>query len=172
MCDYSLHSVKNRLAVEGEPLFVHKFHTGSKGLASMTDLRTVQNQSPVPRGLGMWAKFKAWCDKNLGMSREHIARSLPAVCIPPGARLEVVGIPSHIQKEFKLRECEDATFTQLSADPFRYRDALRFNNGQEVLIQQLNEGLQVKVLCLTLAEEIPEPQHAAKRVRELVSVRY
>jgi hypothetical protein len=159
MCDYSLHSVKNRLAVEGEPLFVHKFHTGSKGLASMTDLRTLQHQSPVPRGAGVWAKFKAWCDQNLGMSREHIARSLPAV-------------PTHIQKEFKLRECEDATFTQLSADPFRYRDALRFNNGQEVLIQQLNEGLQVKVLCLSLAEETPEPQNASKRARELVTVRY
>ena len=32
MCDYSLHSINNRLAVEGEDLVVHRFITGSIGL--------------------------------------------------------------------------------------------------------------------------------------------
>ena len=45
MCDYSLHGIKNRLANEGEQLFIHRFHTGSKGLASVTDLR----KSKLPR---------------------------------------------------------------------------------------------------------------------------
>ena len=34
MCDYSLAGVPNRLAVEGEQLVVHRFPTGSVGLAS------------------------------------------------------------------------------------------------------------------------------------------
>ena len=34
MCDYSLAGIPNRLAVEGEELAVHRFPTGSIGLAS------------------------------------------------------------------------------------------------------------------------------------------
>jgi hypothetical protein len=34
MCDYSLAGIPNRLAVEGEQLIVHRFSTGSLGLAS------------------------------------------------------------------------------------------------------------------------------------------
>src|SRR6266571_868147 len=34
MCDYYLAAVPNRLAVEGEQLVVHRFSTGSLGLAS------------------------------------------------------------------------------------------------------------------------------------------
>ena len=34
MCDYSLAGISNRLAVEGEQLIVHRFSTGSLGLAS------------------------------------------------------------------------------------------------------------------------------------------
>ena len=50
MCDYSLHGIKNRLANEGEHLFVHKFHTGSKGLASVTDLKNLEKPAPAPAG--------------------------------------------------------------------------------------------------------------------------
>ena len=34
MCDYSLAGISNRLAVESEELVIHRFHTGSIGLAS------------------------------------------------------------------------------------------------------------------------------------------
>ena len=44
MCDYSLHGVKNRLANEGDQLFIHMFHTGSKGLASVADLRGLEKR--------------------------------------------------------------------------------------------------------------------------------
>ena len=33
MCDSSLTGIPNRLAVEGEQLVVHRFHTGFVGLA-------------------------------------------------------------------------------------------------------------------------------------------
>lgn len=35
MCDYSLAHFRSRLAVEGEPLVVHRFPSGSRGLASL-----------------------------------------------------------------------------------------------------------------------------------------
>jgi hypothetical protein len=49
MCDYSLYGIKNRLANEGEQLFIHRFHTGSKGLASVTDLRNLEKPAPARR---------------------------------------------------------------------------------------------------------------------------
>jgi hypothetical protein len=35
-----------------------------------------------------------------------------------------------------------------------YRDAVRFNNGKEVLLQDLCEGQQVTVVALSLDEEL------------------
>ncbi|HZF39898.1 MAG TPA: hypothetical protein VE715_13810 [Blastocatellia bacterium] len=43
-----------------------------------------------------------------------------------------------------------------SSAPFRYRDAIRFNNGQEILLQKLSDGLRMDVLSLALAEEAPK----------------
>ncbi len=160
MCDYSLHGVKNRLANEGEQLFVHKFHTGSKGLASVTDLRSLGK--PAPAGAGVWAKFKCWVENQRRWINDDLKRALPAVCIPPGARLHVDGITSSMQKQFGLGPREEVTFVQLTAEPFRYRDAIRFNNGQVVLLQKLSDGLSMDVLSLALVEEIPAPKPAAR----------
>ncbi len=41
MCDYSLMTVPNRLAREGEKLIFHRFPTGSMGLASQSDFDPV-----------------------------------------------------------------------------------------------------------------------------------
>ena len=35
---------------------------------------------------------------------------------------------------------------------YRHRDAVRFANGYEVLLQRLEEGQRVKVLCLSGAD--------------------
>jgi hypothetical protein len=100
-----------------------------------------------------------------------LKRALPAVCIPPGARLQVDGIPAPLQKQFGVGACEEVTFVQLTAEPFRYRDAIRFKNGQEVLLQKLSDGLKMDVLSLALAEEIPAPERAARSsILEQVSV--
>ena len=40
MCDYSLYTLHSRLATECEQLVVHRFQTGSVGLASPSDLMT------------------------------------------------------------------------------------------------------------------------------------
>jgi hypothetical protein len=83
----------------------------------------------------------------------------------------VDGIPALMQKQFGVGAREEVTFVQLTAEPFRYRDAIRFNNGQEILLQKLADGLRMDVLCLTLAEEIPAPKPAARySIQELISV--
>jgi len=171
MCDYSLHGIKNRLANEGEHLCVHKFHTGSKGLASVTDLKNLEKPAPAPAGAGIWARFKCWVENQRRWINDDLKRALPAVCIPPGARLQVDGIPAPLQKQFGVGPCEEVTFVQLTAEPLRYRDAIRFNNGQEVLLQKLSDGLRMDVLSLALAEEIPVPKPAARSsILEQVSV--
>ena len=169
MCDYSLHGVKNRLANEGEQLFVHKFHTGSKGLASVADLRGLEKTAPA--GAGVWARFKCWVESQRRWINDDLKIALPAVCIPPGARLHVVGIPPPMQKQFGLGPHEEVTFVQLTAEPFRYRDAIRFQNGQVILLQRLSDGLRMEVMSLALVEEIPAPKPAARSsILELVGV--
>jgi hypothetical protein len=76
-----------------------------------------------------------------------------AVCIPPGARLLLGDIPEDVQKSFGVGGSEEVTFTQLTATPNRYRDAVRFKNGREILLQRLNQGQRVRVLQLSLVEE-------------------
>ena len=172
MCDYSLYGVKNRLANEGEQLFIHRFHTGSKGLASVTDLRNLEKPAPAPAGAGVWAKIKCWVENQKRWINDDLKRALPAVCIPPGARLHVDGIMAPMQKQFGVGPREDVTFVQLTAEPFRYRDAIRFNNGHVVLLQKLSDGLRMDVLCLSLAVEAPEPKPAARSsILEQISVR-
>ena len=77
-----------------------------------------------------------------------------AVCIPPGARLNLHDLPVRLQRALDVRADETVTFTQLSAAAHTYRDAFRFSNGAVIRLQELNEGLRVTVLDLSLAEEL------------------
>ena len=130
MCDYSLAHFPNRLAVEGEQLVVHRFKTGTLGLAPAC-FSLKQILSPD---------------------------STPAVCVPPGARLLVQDIPERLQQALNVGSVEEATFVEQSADAFRYRDAVRFGNGHEILLQQLASGQRVLVLSLDTGEsETTEP---------------
>jgi hypothetical protein len=142
MCDYSLCGIPNRLAAEGEELVVHKFTTGSMGLASPADL-------PVPEALrepavkrSFWESFKSFFEP----SRQPAVA--PAVCIPPGAHLILKDIPVDMQRQCRVSDEEGVVFTQLSADVNSYRDAIRFNNGFQMRLQDLREGMRVEVLSL------------------------
>ena len=104
------------------------FHTGSKGLASATDLRNLEKTAPA--GAGVWSRLEYWVENQLRWINSDLKRALPAVCIPPGARLHVDGIPSPMQKRFGVGPREEVTFVQLTAEPFRYRDAIRFANDE------------------------------------------
>jgi len=135
MCDYSLAGLPSRLAVEGEQLVVHRFTTGTLGLAS-----------PSP-----------------SLSRWWSAKQTPAVCIPPGARLLLREIPKDLQQQLGVTGTEEVAFLQLSATPYQFRDAVRFNNGREILLQKLQCGQQLKVVSLSSGDSERE-EH--KRLEE------
>ena len=125
MCDYSLAGIPNRLAVEGEELVIHRFHTGSIGLASPCT----------------------------SVSRWWSARQTPAICVPPGARLILHDVPERLQHDLAVGPIEEVTFVQLSATPYQFRDAVRFSNGREIRLQELSEGMRARVLKMSLPED-------------------
>jgi hypothetical protein len=143
MCDYSLMSIPNRLAVEGENLIAHRFTTGTMGLASPSDVHRVAVAPQTPTS-DVWSRLK------------HLRDKTPApavcVCIPPGARLILHDIPERLQHDLAIGPIEDVTFVQLSATEYVHRDAIRFQNGREVLLQKLSEGQRVRVLDMSATD--------------------
>jgi hypothetical protein len=144
MCDYSLMAFPNRLARDGEELTAHRFPSGTMGFVSKSDAKTGRGLK-LERPASLWAVLRS-------VFEEPKTRSLPAVCIPPGSRVMVKDISPQLQREIDVRPVEEATFTQTTASPFRYRDALRFRNGREVSLQRLREGQRVRVLDLSCAD--------------------
>jgi hypothetical protein len=147
MCDYSLCGIPNRLAAEGEELVVHRFSTGSMGLASRADLRLREPVREIARKQSFWQSLKSFFEPTFEKP------VIPAVCIPPGAHLILKDIPGDLQRQCNVAEEEGVMFTQLNAEANSYRDAIRFNNGYRMRLQDLREGMRVEVLSLANAEE-------------------
>lgn len=148
MCDYSLHAIPNRLAVEGEQLVTHRFPTSSIGLASPADLEKANRARQHAAGRkSWWMALKSWVNP-----RPLTVEQVPAVCIPPGARLRMQGIPRDLQQGLGAGPSEEVTFVELSASAYRYRDGIRFENGREILLQYLDEGLRMDVVSLASSE--------------------
>jgi len=146
MCDYSLMAMPNRLAREGELLVSHRFPTGSLGLASPADLKRACPPQPLTR--------KSWWRRTMEFFDPPRTDPAPAVCIPPGARLELQDIPVRLQQELEVGPVEIVTFTQITAAVNSYRDAVQFSNGRRTRLQELREGQRVRVLDLSAAEEL------------------
>lgn len=157
MCDYSLHVYPNRLAVDGEELVVHRFGGTSLGLASPADLQTVMDRTERET---FWCKIKQWFK-----AQWELQPNVPAVCVPPGARLMLADIPKGLRRELGVGEIEEVKFVQTGAEANTYRDAVRFENGREILLQALHEGQRVLVLSLE-----PKETLAATRRRPEVQV--
>ena len=150
MCDYSLHVYPNRLADEGEELVLHRFGGASIGLASPSDLRpiiTASSCDPTSKKSWSWATIKEWFLANRPQGQPD--KRTPAVCVPPGARLLLKDIPKALQRELGVGEVEEVKFVEISADVNTYRDAVRFKNGCQLLLQALREGQRVTVVSLT-----------------------
>jgi hypothetical protein len=64
MCDYSLAHYPNRLAVEGEQLVVHRFSSGTVGLASPR--QELSSPSQNPKGFRSIAQFVFLQGRNFG----------------------------------------------------------------------------------------------------------
>jgi hypothetical protein len=152
MCDYSLHTFPNRLAADGEGLVVHRFCAGSLGLASPADLGPVISAARSDK-FWSWSSIKSWFQAQ-GPQWEAQNR-IPAVCVPPGARLVVRDIPKRLQRELSVSETEEVVFVQTTAEANAYRDAIRFHNCRQILLQELREGQRVRVLSTGVTELEP-----------------
>ena len=144
MCDYSLVGVPNRLAQEGEDLVTYRFRTGSLGLAPAG---TCTQAGGAGTRTGFWSMLKAFV-------RGEPSQAV-AVCVAPGARLLLGDIPQQLQQSLGVGPAEEVTFTQLTATPHMYRDAFRFKNGAELLLQRLTEGQRVRILDCGCTSESP-----------------
>jgi len=142
MCDYSLYAEPNRLVREAEQLMVYKFPTGSLGLASVPDVQRYEMELQQAPKLTLWQRFM--CCLQLDSAESKI----PAVCVPPGAHLILKAIPHPMRQRYGLEREEGVVFTQISADVNSYRDAVRFSNGVQIRLQELQEGQLVEVLSL------------------------
>jgi hypothetical protein len=146
MCDYSLHGLPNRLAVEGEELVTHRFSTGAIGLTSPAELcRAAKARSRSGRK-GFWAAIKE-------AVLPPVFPEGSAVCIPPGARLRMMDIPLGLQRELGVGPAETVTFTQTTDMPNTYHDAVLFENGRQILLQMLKEGQRIRVLSLGSSDD-------------------
>ena len=147
MCDYSLMNFPNRLANEGEVLVTHKFSTGSIGFVSLAELRSAR-QIAQCAPIGLWSKLRTF------FAAPEVKPPVPAVCIPPGARLKVQSVPEPTRRALHAEQGEEFTFTQVTASWNQFRDALRTRRGQEILLQKVGVGLQIEIVSLALAEEV------------------
>jgi hypothetical protein len=149
MCDYSLMGFPNRLAVSGEELVVHRFPTNSLGLVCCP------SQAPAANGRraglrSLWPALKSWLQ---GPGSEIVA-----VCIPPGSQLLLRDTPAHLRAQLRVGSVEEVIFTQITANAYAHRDAVRFDNGCELSLQHLIVGQRVRVLSVSgeLMQTAPE----------------
>jgi hypothetical protein len=156
MCDYSLLSVPNRLAKDGDQLVVHRFHTGVIGLVAAE----VETRPAAKDATGWWPKIVAWLQGSVSTTDPCV------VCVPPCAQLTLHDIPVALQRQYGVSGDEDVTFTQIGADAYRHRDAVRFFNGHEVLLQALTPGQRVVVRSLSGHDEDSVPGKPSTRVLE------
>ena len=142
MCDYSLMSFPNRLAHAGEDLVVHRFCSGSIGLAAPAELVAHPLKGGCPEASpkrSFWTRLRDFFQ----LGPEH---PVTAVCIPPCSRLALHRLPARLQAGLGVLAEEEVVFEQLSAEANQYRDAVRFGNGRVLRLQELPEDLQVTVL--------------------------
>lgn len=87
-----------------------------------------------------------------------------AVCIPAESKLLLEGIGEVAQKAHGIGAVEEVAMTRLeNAGP--YKDAVRFANGTEVLLQRLDCGLSAAVMSLG-TERVGSSHIEAPAVRE------
>jgi hypothetical protein len=90
-----------------------------------------------------------------------------AVCIPADSKLLLEGIGEATQKDFGVGAVEEVVLIRL--DGALYKDAVRFSNGAELLLQRLNVGLSAAVMTFGAERAGSAPaEPAAAREPELV----
>ena len=94
------------------------------------------------------------------------------VCVPPGSRLMVVGVPKNLATELAISRNDFATFVT-SGVIDTYADGLRFDHhiGSEsrpINLQDILGGMRVEVMSIPIVPaEVPERSELDERVLEL-----
>jgi hypothetical protein len=57
-------------------------------------------------------------------------------------------IPARLQSSLGLKMEEEVVFVQVGMDAGRHRDAVRFRNNQELLLQRLAEGQRARLVSM------------------------
>jgi hypothetical protein len=91
---------------------------------------------------------------------------MTAVCMMADTKLKLEGISLEVQLSLGVGATEEVTMTRLDLGP--YRDAVKFANGQEVLLQRLNPGITATVFGIVSGIEREIVKTTAPR--ELVEV--
>lgn len=136
LCDGSS---QTRPVAEGEQLAVHRFLSGSVGLAAMADIRR-EEVSSREAVRSIWQKVKRYFARV-----PPDCHPIPEVYVPSGTYLILRAIPGYIQQKYGLQKEEGAIFLQNGAAG---SDSLRFNNDTQVRLDELRLGQPVEVLSL------------------------
>jgi len=68
-----------------------------------------------------------------------------AVCVPADTKLRLEGLSETVQQAYSIGPVEEVVMTRLEGS--LYKDAVRFSNGTEVLLQKLDRGLSAVILA-------------------------
>lgn len=140
----------NRLAADSEQLIVHKFPTGSIGLASVTDVwRYELDRHETLKG-SLWQRLKRLC-----RDAPDTSHPLLQVRVPSGAYLILRAIPSSLQQRYGLRDEEGAVFERSHTEAKACQGKLRFHNGARIRMEELRVGQLIEVLSLAKTHVIP-----------------
>jgi hypothetical protein len=145
MCDQLVLAVPSRAAKQGEALVAYRFPIGCVGLAAAGDVKRLAGAAKDGQG-GVWRALRDLMDPLRG-------EPVCAVWPQPGARLRLYDIPVRLQLEMGVGAAEDVTFTRATCAENVHRDAVRFANGSEIQLEDLEEGQRLRVLDLSLAEK-------------------
>ena len=125
MCDYSLYRSPSRPRADREELVAHRFPSGCISLISSADARNWGGAYPSP-WLRAWAGLRSWL-------LPRMTHPGPvAVCVSPGTRLTVASNRKGV-------------FTQRHPEASSCPDALQFDNGREILLQELLPGTRIQI---------------------------
>jgi len=72
-----------------------------------------------------------------------------AVCIPADARLRLTGIGEAVQQACSVKPIEEVVMTRIEGGAYAHKDAVRFSNSREVLLQSFNVGMTAEVVAFT-----------------------
>jgi len=161
MLDHSVMVSPKRLARKGEELLVHRLPNGTKALAACSDVKHPVIPFPI-----QGSSFRLLLCEIESALRHILIGPAPSetaavVCVRPGTRLLLRDIPEHLQRAIDVRPVEEVTFIETNPSAFSHRDAVHFRNGYDISLQRLEVGQRVRVLALSLADRVCDPDRLA-----------